>query len=204
MQDPQQVGKGGERYSGSPQSRCGRGRWQGRGHRHGHVHYADAERPEEEVSYAALYEVRPSVEEEDPESSVVEDTPEVVRQESLFEVKPSGGEDKEIRVDVKINGHSLPFIVDTASAVSLVGEDTYYKYLSHLQLQERQINLKGYTGHEVKLLGQVDVAVKYEDQEKVLPLVIAIGDGTSLFGRSWIAEIELDWGSLFSGKLGSQ
>ena len=56
----------------------------------------------------------------------------------------------------------------------------------------------------MKLLGQVDVAVKYEDQEKVLPLVIAKGDGTSLFGRSWIAEIELDWRSLFSGKLGSQ
>ena len=162
----------------------GRGRWQGRGRRHGHVHYADVERPEEEVSYASLYEVRPSVEEEDPESSVVEDTPEVVRQESLFEVKPSGGKDKEIRVDVEINGHSMPFTVDIASAVSIVGEDTYYKYLSLLQLQEPQINLKGYTGHEVKLLGQVDVAVKYEDQEKVLPLVIAKGDGTSLFGCS--------------------
>ena len=98
----------------------------------------------------------------------------------------------------------MPFTVDTASAVSIVGEDTYYKYLSHLQLQEPQINVKGYTGHEVKLLGQVDVAVKYEDQEKVLPLVIAKGDGTSLFGRSWITETELDWGSLFSGKLGSQ
>ena len=48
------------------------------------------------------------------------------------------------------------------------------------------------------------MAVKYEDQEKVLPLVIAKGDGTSLFGRSWITEIELDRGSLFSGKLGSQ
>ena len=143
-QEPQQVGRGGEKYSrGSPQSGRGRGRWQGRGRGHGHVHYANVERPEEEVSYAALYEVRPSVEEEDPESSVVEDTPEVVKQESLFDVKPSGGEDKEIRVDVEINGHSMPFTIDTASAVSIVGEDTYYKYRSHLQLQEPQINLKG-------------------------------------------------------------
>ena len=205
VQKPQQEGKGGPQYScGSPQSGRGRGCWQGRGCGRGRVHYADVERPEEEVSYASLYEVRPSVEEEYPESSVVEDTTEVVRQESLFEVKPSGGKDKEIRVDLEINGHSMPFTVDTASAVSIVSEDTYYEYLSHLQLQEPQINLKGYTCHEVKLLGQVDVAVKYEDQEKVLPLVIAKGDGTSLFGHSWIAETELDWGSLFSGKLGSQ
>ena len=93
VQEPQQVGRGGEKYSrGSPLSGRGRGRWQGRGRGHGHLHYANVERPEEEVSYASLYEVRPSVEEEDPESSVVEDTPEVVRQESLYEVKPSGGE----------------------------------------------------------------------------------------------------------------
>ena len=136
-QKPQQEGREGPQYSrGSPQSGRGRGRWQGRGRGRGHVHYA-----EEEVSYASLYEVKPSVVEEDPESSVVEDTPEAVSQESLFEVKPSGGKDEEIRVDVEINGHSMPFTVDTASAVSIVGEDTYYKYLSHLPLQEPQINL---------------------------------------------------------------
>ena len=98
-----------------------------------------------------------------PDSSFVEDTLEVVSQKSLFEAKPSGGKDKKIRVDVEINGHSMPFIVDIASAVSIVCEDTYYKYISHLPLLEPQINLKGYTGHEVRLLGQVDVAVKYDD-----------------------------------------
>ena len=121
------------------------------------MHYAEDERPEEIVSYASLYEVQPLVSEKDS---------------------------SEIKVDVQVNGHSMPFTVDNASAVSIVGEDTYYKYLSLLQLQEPQINLKGYTGHQVKLLGQVDVAVKYEDQKKVLPLVIAKGDRTSLFGRS--------------------
>ena len=98
----------------------------------------------------------------------------------------------------------MPFTVDTASAVSIVGEDTYYEYLQDLPLHKAEINLKTYSGHEVKLLGQVEVDVEYRDQVKVLPLVIAKGDGTSLFGRSWIAEIELDWGSLFLGKLGSQ
>ena len=34
-------------------------------------------------------------------------------QESLyvFEVKPSGGKDKEIRVDVNINGHPMPLLL---------------------------------------------------------------------------------------------
>ena len=80
--------------------------------------------------------MQPLVEEEYPESSVVEDNPEVVSQESLFEVKPEGGKDKEIRLDVEINRHSMPFTVETASVVSIVGEDTYSKYLSHLPLQK--------------------------------------------------------------------
>ena len=139
VQEPQQVGRGGEKYSrGSPQSGRGRGHWHDCGHGHGDVHYAEDGRPEEIVSYASLYEVQPLVSEK---------------------------ESSEIKVDVQVNGHSMPFTVDTTSAVSIVGEDTYYKYLSHLQLQEPQINHKGYTGHEVNLLGQVNVAVKYEDQE---------------------------------------
>ena len=73
---------------------------------------------------------------------------------------------------------------DTASAVSIVGVDTYYEYLQDLPLHKAEINLKTYSGHEVKLLGQVEVNVEYLDQVKALPLVIAKGDGTSLFGRN--------------------
>ena len=90
----------------------------------------------------------------------------------------------EIKVDVQVNGHSMPFTIDTTSAVSIFGEDTYYEYLQDLPLHEAEINLKTYSGHEMKLLGQVEVDVEYRDQVKVLPLVIAKGDGTSLFGRS--------------------
>ena len=99
-------------------------------------------------------------------------------------MKPSGGKDKAIRVDMEINGHSMSFTVDTASAVSIVGEDTYYKYLSHL-------------------LGQLDVAVKYEDQEKVLPLFNAKGARTSPLGRSWMRFVKLNWEGIFSVKVSS-
>ena len=66
--------------------------------------------------------------------------------------------------------------------MSIVGDDTYYEYLQDFPLHKAEINLKTYSGHEVKLLGQVEV--------NVVPLVNAKCDGTSLFGRSWIAEIE--------------
>jgi len=36
------------------------------------------------------------------------------------------------------------------------------------------------------LLGQVDVMVKYEQQERFLPLLVVQGGGHSLFGRNWL------------------
>ena len=122
----------------------------------------------------------------------------------MFEVKLSGG--KDIQRNKGRRGDKRAFnavSVDTASAVSIVGENTYYKYLRNLALQEPQINLNGYTGHDLNLLGQVDMAVKYEDQEKVLPLVIAKGKRTSLFGRSWMRFVKLNWESIFSVKVSS-
>ena len=47
------------------------------------------------------------------------------------------------------------------------------------------------------------MAVKYEDQEKVLPLVIAKGKRTSIFGRSWMRFVKLNWESIFSVKVSS-
>ena len=47
------------------------------------------------------------------------------------------------------------------------------------------------------------MAVKYEHQEKVLSLVIAKDDRTSLFGRSWMRFVKLNWESMFSVKVSS-
>ena len=50
----------------------------------------------------------------------MQDTSEEIILTSLFEGKLSGGKDKEIRVDLEINGHSMLFTFDTSSAVSNV------------------------------------------------------------------------------------
>ena len=47
----------------------------------------------------------------------------------------------EIKVVVHVNGHSMPFTIDTATTVSIVGEDTYYDYLQDLPLHKAEINL---------------------------------------------------------------
>ena len=144
----------------------GRGRAEGRGQ--GRTNYVDDDRPEEEVSYASLYEVK------------------------------SGGKYGEITVNAKVEDQELTFALDTASAVSIIGEDDYRRYFPDFELREASVNLKSYTGHKVELLGEFDVKVKYGNQEKRLPLVIAKGLRTPLFGRTWLKAIRIDWEGVFA------
>ena len=41
------------------------------------------------------------------------------------------------------------------------------------------------------MIGLIRVSVKYEDQESLLPLLIVVGDGPSLFGRNWLSHLKI-------------
>ena len=54
--------------------------------------------------------------------------------------------------------------------------------------------LRGYSGHEVKVVGQAKVKVEYEGQQAQLPLLIVEGEHKpALFGQNWLTAIKLDW-----------
>ena len=162
--------KQGQGHATQSQSRGGshQGRGRGKGRGQSHANYVGDEKPEEEVSYASLYEVK------------------------------SGGKYGEITVNASVENQEMTFALDTASAVSIIGEDDYRRYFPDFKLREAQINLKSYTGHKVDLLGEINIHVKYGNQEKQLPLVIAKGLRTPLFGRTWLKAIRIDWESVFA------
>ena len=57
--------------------------------------------------------------------------------------------------------------------------------------------LQGYAGHEVQLIGPVEVDVEYGHQKKQLPLILVAGnERPPLFGRNWMQGIQLDWAKL--------
>ena len=83
--------------------------------------------------------------------------------------------------------------IDTWSAVSIITERVYLQYFQHLQLQESSLQLHTYTGEIVKPEGVLSVSVTYQKQVKTLPLYVLKSKGPCLFGRDWMAEIQLDW-----------
>ena len=99
----------------------------------------------------------------------------------------------EVKVDVDINGTPISFTVDTASSVSIVSDETYTKHFKSVLLRDSKAKLRGYTGHSIELVGEITVIAKYNGQEFQLPLLVAEGKRTSLFGRNWMERIRLNW-----------
>ena len=60
-------------------------------------------------------------------------------------------------------------------------------------LRDSKAKLRGYTGHSIELVGEITVIAKYNGQEFQLPLLVAEGKRTSLFGRNWMERIILNW-----------
>ena len=86
--------------------------------------------------------------------------------------------------------------VDTGASVSLMAEDTFKSHLPHIQLEPSSAKLVTYSQEKLHTRGQVSLNVAYSDQEASVPLVLVSGSGPSLFGRNWLSEIRLDWGSI--------
>ena len=47
------------------------------------------------------------------------------------------------------------------------------------------------------MLGSIEIEVMYKDQSKCLPLLVVGGNGPSLLGRNWLAELRLEWQELY-------
>ena len=57
--------------------------------------------------------------------------------------------------------------------------------------------MRSYSGESIEVLGETDVTVSYEQQQAQLPLIVVRGTGPSLFGRNWLANIRVNWESIY-------
>ena len=111
-------------------------------------------------------------------------------------VNPVQGSGAGFRVGVRLEGKPLEMELDTGAAVSLIAEGTWKQLLQEKPLEPAAMKLKTYSGEELEVLGQLVVRVRYGAQESKLPLIVVKGQGPSLFGRNWLKEIQIDWGSI--------
>ena len=100
---------------------------------------------------------------------------------------------KPIVIDVTVEGETIPMEQDTGSAVSIISEAKYQKWLSHVPLEDTSLKLHTYTGESVTPIGVLYGRVQYGSQEATLPLYVTKGTRPTLLGREWLQSIQLNW-----------
>ena len=81
--------------------------------------------------------------------------------------------------------------LDTGSGVTLMSEKKFNELWEDRHLQPSTVTLRTYTGEKIAAKGSVDVNVKYENEEFILPLLIMPGNGPNLMGRNWLHKIKV-------------
>ena len=79
--------------------------------------------------------------------------------------------------------------MDTGAAASVISEKTYWALWPKQRrplLQDTSILLRTYTGEQLKVKGQVSVAVCYGGTTMSLNLLVVAGSEPSLMGRDWL------------------
>ena len=112
----------------------------------------------------------------------------------LFAVKVAeGAAESAIMLEPEVDDVTLPMELDTGASVSLISQKVWKEYLPKAELQKSDTLLKTYTGEKLHVLGELQVLVKYNGQEQQLPLLVVAERGPSLWGRNWLAAIQLNW-----------
>ena len=60
-----------------------------------------------------------------------------------------------------------------------------------------KVKLNAYNGVQIQVYEEVWLPVVYDQQKRVLPLIVVDGDGPPLLGRNWLKELQLNWHNTF-------
>ena len=86
----------------------------------------------------------------------------------------------------------------SGAAATIINEDTYKRIIegnlvkNRPQLENAEVRLQMYTGELVKVMGTLNVIVKYEKQEVELQTLVVEGSGPNLLGRDWLRVLTLN------------
>ena len=69
-------------------------------------------------------------------------------------------------------GTSLLMKLDTGAGVSGISKETYKKHFIGTSLMSSNTRLSAYTGHPLKVYGQLIAHLKYQDQSADVPLIV--------------------------------
>ncbi|XP_056012602.1 uncharacterized protein K02A2.6-like [Ostrea edulis] len=102
-------------------------------------------------------------------------------------------DDCPILLNVRVNGKDIQMELDTGSAVSVISEEKFREIFGKQPLKSSNIKLRTYSGEKLKSVGVLDVNVEQNGQSVTCELYVVKKGTTTLFERSWLKDLKLDW-----------
>lgn len=110
---------------------------------------------------------------------------------SLHVVRSSSTPPYKVPLIINDVAHSME--LDTGASVTLMSDTKRRELFPGTHLRESTVLLRTYSGEQLPVVGEMDVQVKYGEQQCDLVLTVVSGEGPSLLGRNWLQHFRLDW-----------
>lgn len=97
-----------------------------------------------------------------------------------------------ILVDLFIDNIRMNFEMDTGSPVSIISLRQKQAYFANSKIFPTNLKLSTYCGTALKVVGLIEVDVKFEHKKQRLQLYVIDADRHALLGRDWIRKLDVD------------
>ena len=102
------------------------------------------------------------------------------------------------KTEVMLDGKETTMEIDTGSRVILLSKKTFKEIGGDIErLKKSRLILKGYTGNEIRCLGEKIMSVQINGEVKDVIIRVVDGEGPSLMGRDIISQFKLPWENIF-------
>lgn len=94
---------------------------------------------------------------------------------------------KELIVPVQIDVEPMHMELDNGSSVTIILNNLWVDVFPKSALYRSDVKLRSYSGHEMLVMGEATIRVRYGNQEACLPAVVTAGDGPAIMDRNWLS-----------------
>ena len=106
-----------------------------------------------------------------------------------------------LEVTVTIDKKKVKMEVDTGATYTLMSKVTFDRLWPRRRLDTSEVRLCTYSKEPITVIGSCCVNVEYAGQiVQDIPLLVVQGSGSTLFGRSWLQLIRLNWKAIYNVK----
>lgn len=115
----------------------------------------------------------------------------------VFHLRSTPGFADKFMLDLKVDGRTLTFEVDTGSPVSLISSHDQRRYFKDFPIHTTATKLVSYCDTDINIPGKIFVKVMSNGDELTLPLHVADSNRHPIMGRDWLLRLNIDFNSVF-------